>query len=305
MRRAFTETLQRVAEQNPRVIFLTGDLGFQIFDGFAARFGPRYVNVGVAEAQLVLVAAGLALEGWRPIVYSIASFATGRPYEQIRVSVNYPGLPVVIVGAGGGYTYASSGVTHHAADDLALMSLLPGMTVVAPGSPDEVRQLLPQLLETTGPSYFRIGKFGEPNYDAEEPAVLGRARLLRNGERLGLVSTGDIASTALEAVERLSGEDIVPAVYQMHTVKPLDTDALDALARKVETLIVVEEHVPAGGLFAAINAWYRGQEKAPRLVRLGPSGALILGSPDREELRRRIGCNAESIVEACRTAMTR
>ena len=159
MRKAFAEALFQAAEKDPRVIFLTGDLGFGTFDAYQAKFGPRYVNVGVAEAQLVNAAAGLALEGWRPIIYSIASFATGRPFEQIRISVGYAGLPVVIIGAGGGYTYASSGVTHHAGEDLGLMSLIPGMTVVAPGDPNEVTQLLPQLLKLDGPSYLRVGKY--------------------------------------------------------------------------------------------------------------------------------------------------
>ena len=106
MRRAFADVLMKIAENNPRVVFLTGDLGYEVFDEFRDTFGPRYVNVGVAEAQLVCCAAGLAKEGWKPIVYSIGSFMTGRPFEQLRVSVSYPNLPVVVVGAGAGYTYA-------------------------------------------------------------------------------------------------------------------------------------------------------------------------------------------------------
>ena len=150
MRRAFADTLNHVAAQNPRVMLLTGDLGFEVFDEFQARFGPRYVNVGIAEAQMITAAAGLAREGWFPVAYSIAAFATARPFEQIRFSVSYPNLPVVLVGAGGGYIYAPSGVSHHAADDLALMTALPGMTVVAPGDPNEVAQLLPQLFTQSG-----------------------------------------------------------------------------------------------------------------------------------------------------------
>ncbi len=105
MRRAFSDTLVALAEENPRVMFLTGDLGFQVFDDFKLKFGPRYLNVGIAEAQMICASAGLAMEGWRPVAYSIASFATARAFEQIRISVCYPGLPVVVVGAGGGYTY--------------------------------------------------------------------------------------------------------------------------------------------------------------------------------------------------------
>ena len=131
MRRAFGDTLLKIATEDPSVVFLTGDLGFGVFDEFIRLFPRRYINVGVAEAQLVDCAAGLALEGWKPIVYSIASFMTGRAFEQIRLAIGYHQLPVVVVGAGGGYLYADAGVTHHAKEDLALMALVPGMNVVA------------------------------------------------------------------------------------------------------------------------------------------------------------------------------
>ena len=300
MRKAFAESLLRAAEADPRVIFLTGDLGFGTFDAFQARFGPRYINVGVAEAQLVCAAAGLALEGWRPIIYSIASFATGRPFEQIRVNLGYAALPVVVVGAGGGYTYASSGVTHHAAEDLGLMSLVPNMTVVAPGDPQEVSQLLPQLLKLDGPSYFRIGKYGEPAYDAETPAILGRGRRLRHGNDVALVCTGQIASVVLDAVDSLKHEGVTPAVYQFHTLQPLDTSLLDSLGERVHTIVVVEEHLPVGGLAAAVSAWRTPRQSGPRVVRMGPPHALVFGNPTINEMRERLGFDSRAIADVCR-----
>ena len=302
MRRAFSDTLVKMAAANDRVIFLTGDLGFQVFDAFKAGFPGRYVNVGVAEAQLMCAAAGLALEGWRPIAYSIASFATARPYEQIRISICYHQLPVMVVGAGGGYTYARSGVTHHAADDLALMSLLPGMTVTAPGSPEEVAELMPQLLSIPGPSYLRIGKFGERNYAAAEPVRLGKARLVRDGSGIAVVTTGDLAVEAVEAADRLAADGIKPMVCQMHTVKPLDTAALENMAARASVMIVVEEHVPCGGLFSAISRWQAERTGGARLVRLGPADGLVLGNPERDELRRQQGFDAAAIERACRAA---
>jgi transketolase len=300
MRRALAETLCQAAESDPRVVFLTGDLGFGTFDEFCARFGPRYVNVGVAEAQLVCAAAGLALEGFRPVIYSIGSFMTGRPFEQIRISIDYANLPVVIVGAGGGYTYASSGVTHHSGEDLALMGLLPNMTVVAPGDPGEFRQLFPQLLQLNGPSYIRVGKYGEPAYSAPEDAVLGRARLLRDGRNLAILTTGGVAVEALQAADRLAAEGAGPLVYQMHTIKPLDTATLDRIGARVDTLVVVEEHLPVGGLAAAVYAWQATRRVAPRVVRLGPPHSLLLGSPSQQEVRRRLGYDADAIYETCR-----
>jgi transketolase len=302
MRRAFVEALTEVAGRDERVVFLTGDLGFQVFDDFRKRFGPRYVNVGVAEAALVNCAAGLALEGFRPVAYSIASFMTGRPFEQIRFSVAYPRLPVVIVGAGGGYCYSGSGVSHHAPDDLALMSLLPGMTVVAPGDPGEVRALLPQLLALEGPSYMRIGKFGEPACEADSPVVLGKARVLRPGGTVAVVTTGETAPIAMEAAGRLAAEGVNPALFQFHTLKPLDTDAVSLLAGTFATVIVAEECSPAGGLASSIAACHSGLVTRPAIVRLGPPDQFVLGSPRRDALRRHFAFGPEAIEKACREA---
>lgn len=302
MRRAFAETLVHLASENDRIIFLTGDLGFQTFDEFQQRFGPRYVNTGVAEAQLMCAAAGLALEGWRPVVYSIASFATARAFEQVRHCLSYHRLPVIIIGAGGGYLYASSGVTHHAGDDLGLMSILPSMTVVAPADPVEVAELLPQIFRLPGPAYLRVGKYGEPTVEAKEAPILGRARCLRDGERIAIITTGDLAGKAADAVGALGADGIHPMLYQMHTVKPLDTATLDLLAGRVKCFLIIEEHVPVGGLWTAICNWYASDgHDGLRLRRIGAPDAHILGSPSREELQRRIGCDADSIATTVRS----
>lgn len=301
MRKAFAETLSRLAAENSRVALLTGDLGFQVFDDFRAHFGPRYVNVGVAEAALVTAASGMAMEGWRPFAYSIASFITGRAFEQIRLTVDYPNLPVILVGGGGGYTYASSGVTHHAAEDIALMSVLPNMTVVVPGDPNEIRELMPQLVMLPGPSYLRVGRYGEPTYRADDPIVLGRARLLRDGEQIGIISAGDMVLAVLEGLRLLKDDHIFPVVYQMHTIKPLDTMMLNTLAEQVHTIVVVEECFPSGGLAGAISTWLAQRRGSPRLVRLGPPDALALGNQNCDELRRRLGYDAHALAELCRS----
>jgi transketolase len=302
MRQTFAKTLYHLAETDARIVFVTADMGFQMFDPFKAAFGPRYVNVGVAEAQMIDMAAGLALEGWRPVVYSIASFATGRAFEQIRLSLGYHRLPVVVTGAGGGYAYAASGVTHHAAEDLGLMSLLPGMTVVAPGDGLEVAALLPQLLSLDGPSYLRLGRNGEPVAHTSEPAVLGRGRMIRPGERVAVITTGDLAAPAAAAADRLAPAGLTPAVCQMHTVKPIDRDMLARLAAHAHTFIVAEEHLPMGGLWAGVSAWRTEADVPVRILRLGPPDALVLGNPSREELRRNWGHDADGIETACRRA---
>jgi transketolase len=300
MRKAFADALIKAAEENPKLAFLTGDLGFQVFDGFREKFGSRYINVGVAEAQMVCCAAGMAHEGWRPVAYSIASFLTGRAFEFIRISVAYAGLPVVVVGAGGGYTYSASGITHHAAEDLGLMSLLPGFTVVAPGDAGEVTALLPQVLQLTGPSYFRVGRFGEGTFEAEEACVLGRARRIASGKRILIATTGDMAVVVCKAVKLLQSEGIDPLVYQFHTVKPLDTRTLDRIAPHIQTVLAIEEHSPRGGLAAAIAEWCVSRTEPLRVVRLGPPDQLALGNLEREQLRKKLGFDSDAIIETCR-----
>lgn len=300
MRKAFSETLTQVAEADDRLLFVTGDLGFQVFEDFQSRFGPRFVNAGVAEAQMVNFAAGLAAEGWRPVAYSIASFATARPYEQIRYCVSYPRLPVVVVGAGRGLTYATSGVSHHALDDVALMAGLPNMTVVLPGDPGEVEALFPQLFQLDGPSYFSVGRFGEPRYVGEEPPVLGRARKLRSGFKIALLSCGEVAQEVLAAADTLRAEAILLAVYQFHTVKPLDVERLDSLVEEGYRLVVVEEHWPQGGLWSAITEWNMSRRQPVRIDRLGPPQQHALGNYRRENFRAQMGFDARSIVSVCR-----
>jgi transketolase len=299
MRRAFADTLTALADRDERVIFLTGDLGFGTFEQFQAKHRERYINVGVAEAALVNVAAGLAAEGMRPFIYSIASFATGRPFEQLRVNVAYQGLPVVVVGAGGGYTYATSGVTHHAAEDLGLMALLPNTTIVAPSDPVELTHLMPQLLNVDGPAYLRIGRYGEPVVECVEPPVLGKARLSEEGSAIGILCIGDVLWNAKQACKRLREAGIDAELVHVHTLKPLDTARLAALAAKHRHWVVVEEHIPVGGLHASITAWACEQDSAPRIRRLGCPDALALGGPEREELHRRYRMDADGIYEAC------
>jgi transketolase len=296
MKFTFSNTLVELAEKDPRVALLVGDLGFQLFDDFERRFGPRYINVGVAEAQMVCAAAGLAYVGWKPITYSIASFATARCFEQIKISVAYPGLPVVIVGAGGGYAYSRSGVTHHSGDDIGLMRSLPGMTVVAPGNAEEMAQLLPQVLELKGPTYLRIGRGKEPHYNSEEPAVLGRARLLSDGENISVISTGDVAYEVARALEILSLKKIFPMAYQFHTVKPLDIETLEKCAQKVKTIVVVEEHINNGGLGCAVRDWAcRDNHLKVNIKTLAIPDEFVLGSPSQGEVRNKYGIDAQGI----------
>ncbi len=263
MRDAFFDELTRLGEHDSRVMFLTGDLGYKLWDVFAARCPGRFLNMGVSEANMVSVAAGLALSGMRPITYSIVPFATIRCLEQIRNDVCSMRLPVLIVGVGGGYAYGANGPTHHGVDDVAAMRTLSGMTIFCPCDPLETRAALRAVQELDGPCYLRLGRNKEPNLTRpEESFTPGLPNLLRRGQRVALLAVGPIASQALAAAQLLTRRGVDPAVWSVHTVKPIDGLVACMDEHRYEHVFVIEEHGPCGGLAEALAV-----EWADRVIR--------------------------------------
>ena len=253
MRTTFVETLCAVAERDRRVWLLTADLGYSVLEPFRDRFPDRYVNVGVAEQNMIGVAAGLARCGKTVFVYSIANFPTLRCLEQIRNDVCYHGCDVKVVSVGGGFTYGAQGYTHHGVEDLAILRCLPGMTVVAPGDPVETRLATAALAARKGPCYLRLGKAKEPVVHADETAFeVGRAITVRAGRHVTLISTGGMLKETVSVAERLRAVGVRARVLSMHTVKPLDEDAVLRAARETGGIVTVEEHSVTGGLGSAV-----------------------------------------------------
>lgn len=253
MRTAFIETLCEIADRDDRVWLLTGDLGYSVLEPFAARFPDRYVNVGVAEQNMIGVAAGLAHSGKMPFVYSIANFPTLRCFEQIRNDVCYHQGNVKIVAVGGGFAYGPQGYTHHGIEDLGVMRLLPNMTVVAPGDPLETRCATLAVAAHGGPCYLRLGKAQEPIvHESTPPFELGKALVVRQGHDVTLISTGGMLQECLEVALRLEVHGIDTRVLSMHTVKPLDRRAVLRAARETRCIVTVEEHRITGGLGSAV-----------------------------------------------------
>lgn len=276
MRTAFIETLCDLAAGDDRIWLLTGDLGYSVLERFADRFGDRYVNVGVAEQNMTGVAAGLASCGKIVLTYSIANFPTMRCLEQIRNDVCYHGLPVKVVSVGGGFSYGAQGYTHHGVEDLAVMRALPGMTVVAPGDPVETEFATRALIDMPGPGYLRLGKAGEPMMHEETPEFeIGRAIRMREGRDATLISTGGMLQHTLSTARTLDAEHgIRTRVLSMHTIKPLDTEAVEAAARETRGVVTVEEHSVTGGLGSAVADVMAAME--------GPRSSLrAYGAPDQ------------------------
>ena len=297
MRNALVRALEAAARRDPRLVLLTGDLGYKIFDPFAAEFPGRFVNVGVAEANLIGVAAGLALGGMRPFAYSIAPFATLRCLEQIRNDVCYHNLPVTIVGVGGGYSYGHNGPTHHALEDIAVMRVLPNMTVVCPGDPIETELAVAAAAAHGRPLYLRIGRAGDARVHENPPEFrIGESITVRDGRDCTLISTGGILPVAMGAAERLSVPGISCRVVNMHTVKPLDDAGLRKYIRETGAIFTVEEHSRIGGLGSAIAEWAVANEHPGPRYSFSAEDCFASVSGSQNYLRNRNGLTAEHIA---------
>jgi len=301
MRNAFAAAITELAAADPRVVLLSGDIGNRLFDPFKARFPDRFFNCGVAEANMTGVAAGMAMCGLRPFTYTIAPFATMRALEQIRLDVCCHNVPVVIVGTGGGWSYASLGPTHHACEDVALLRALPNMIVLCPADAAEVRCAVAAALAQAGPVYLRLGKKGEPAVHQTSPRfVVGRGIVLREGRDACLLGLGPMVATALEAAALLEAAGLSARVVSMHTVKPLDEELLAEAFRRFRLVAVVEEHSRIGGLAGAVAEWLAAQFPPPpgRLVAFGVPDAFFHEAGGQEYARQRCGLTPVQIAQS-------
>jgi len=298
MRNAFAKKITELAKQDERVVLLSGDIGNRLFDDFKARFPSRFYNCGVAEANMMGVAAGLAMSGLRPVCYTITPFITYRCMEQIRVDVCYHHVPVVIVGTGSGLSYASLGATHHSCEEMGMLRLLPGLTVLAPADEVEVRGALEAALKSDNPAYIRIGKKGEPVVHKTPPEfAIGKGIVLREGKEVCLLSAGTILPVALAAAELLAQKGHSTRVVSFHTVKPLDTELLAEVFGRFRVVGTVEEHSVLGGLGGSVAEWASELPSSPaRLVRFGTRDEFLHLTCEQEEAREHFGLTPQAIA---------
>jgi transketolase len=302
VRDTFIASLSTLAARDPRVFLITGDLGFSVLDAYARERPKQFLNVGVAEQNMTGVATGLALDGRIVFTYSIANFSTLRPLEQIRNDAAYHEANVNVVAVGGGFSYGALGFSHHATEDLAILRALPGLTVVAPGDDWETQCVVPALAECPGTTYLRLDKSSAGwTQRPGEQFVLGKARTLREGDALTIVAAGGILGIVLEVADRLRQESINCRVLSMHTVKPIDAEALLAAARETGGILSVEEHTVHGGLGGAIAETLLDAGVPPRRfqrIGLRVGFSTIVGSQDY--LRAAHDMDGQSIEQAAR-----
>lgn len=298
MRDQFIKSITQAAENDERVMLLTGDLGFKLFDDFAERFPDRFYNMGVCEANMVSVAAGLALEGMRPFTYSIVPFATHRCLEQIRNDVCSMKLPVTVTGVGAGFAYGVNGATHHGIDDIGSMRALPGITVISPCDPQETEQAVAALASYNQPAYLRLGRAGEKNIPGTGGNfVIGHPKVLREGKTIALAAVGSITTEAVEAASELREYGIEPLVLSIHTVKPII--GLNDILRThdIEILMTIEEHGKSGGLFEAISGELAGIQNSARILGMYLPDSFIHECGSQQFMRKSAGLSSKDIVK--------
>jgi len=299
MRTSFIETLTELAAEDSRITLIVGDLGFGMVTDFAKRFPDQFLNVGVAEQNMTGVAAGMALAGKIVFAYSIGNFPTLRCLEQIRNDICYHDANVVVVAGGGGLAYGALGMTHHATEDLAIMRSLPQMKVIAPGDPVEAVAATRAAAGAIGPVYLRLGRAGEPVVHREPISwSLGKALCLRDGKHLTLIATGAMLPTAVAIADKLAKRDISARVLSMHTVKPLDAEAVLAAARDTGLVVTLEEHSVIGGLGSAVAEVLCEADAAKvRFRRLGLPSSFDKAVGDQQYLRKCHGLDADSVAD--------
>jgi len=299
MRNAFARAMTELAQERSDVCLLSVDIGNRMFDRYKEVAPTRFLNCGIAEANMMSMAAGMALSGLRPVVYTITPFTTTRCLEQIRTGVAYHEAPVVIVGTGSGLSYAELGATHHSLEDLAILRSIPNLQVCAPTDSLELEAQLRQAIFEGKPTYIRIGKKGEPDLLGEHKFLgIGKANLLKRGKNILLLGIGPILSEALHASAMLEQKGIQLAVASMGSVKPLDQGFLmQSVAEGYSHWISLEEHHKTGGLGSALLEWLCEQQiNGIQLKRMGIGDHFVHQLGPQDHVREAEGLNAAAIT---------
>lgn len=300
MRNTFIKTLVKLAELDDRIFVITPDLGFSVLEEFEQKFPDRFLNVGIAEANAVSIAAGLALSGKIVYVYSIMPFVTMRPFEQIRVDVAYMNTNVRLIGVGAGITYGPAGATHHSIEDLAIMRALPNMAVFAPSDPYEVEKITEESVSHQGPMYFRLAKKGEPILSNPTHTIrLGKANIIKENpqNKIALLFTSNASDIALEVEEQLSQRGFTSDLISMHTIKPFDYDALEILLKSKEFIFTIEEHSLIGGLGSVVSEYIAESHYRPTFRRFALPDEYSHYVGSQYFIREKLGFTSQKITD--------
>lgn len=299
MRNTFVNTLIEIAQQDKDVVLLTGDLGYGVLNSFWEKFPEQFVNVGIAEQNMLGIAAGLALSGKKPYVYSIGNFPTLRAIEFIRNDVCYHNANVKIICVGGGFAYGSAGMSHHATEDIAIMRAIPNMIVSTPSDPLEVEILTKETYKIQSPCYIRLGKGGEKKLHKEiNDYYFGKSIKIQEGKDIAIFSCGAITEEAIELCEMLRNNNIIPTLYSFPTVKPIDKEIIENIASTHKVIITLEEHNIVGGFGSSVaELMAEMEDKRAKLIRLGLNDEFTSIVGTQKYLRDKYNISAQKIYE--------
>jgi transketolase len=304
-RSGFGAGLSELGKSNPKVVALCADLtGSLKMDAFQKEHPDRFFQVGIAEANMMGVAAGLTIGGWIPFTGTFANFSTGRVYDQIRQSIAYSDKNVKICASHAGLTLGEDGATHQILEDIGMMKMLPGMTVINPCDYNQTKAATIAIAEHHGPVYLRFGRPAVPNFTgADQKFEIGKALLLNEGKDVSIFATGHLVWKAIEAGHKLAEMGIDAEVINIHTIKPLDEEAILNSVRKTKCVVSAEEHQMNGGLGDSIAQLLARKFPAPlEMVAVNDSFGES-GTPD--ELLKKYGLEADNIVSAVQRVMQR
>jgi transketolase len=304
MRQSSLIAVYELAKRDQRVVFIGSDLGPGVLDKFKNEMPGRFYMEGVSEAAIIGMAAGMAMDGFIPYINTIATFLTRRCYEQIAVDLCLHKLPVRLLASGGGAVYAPLGPTHMALEDIAIMRSLPNMTVCAPVDAPEMTRLVEATLDWPDPVYIRFAKGGDPVVSSPENGfTLGKAISMRSGGDVALISTGIMTSRAIAVAQLLADADIEATVLHIHTIKPLDDEAIRLAASGCELVVTLEEHSKIGGLGSAVSDVMAEAGITTPQIRLAFPDQFIGTYGSQDSVLQAAGLDAPQIAQRVRTSL--
>lgn len=300
MRNAVVNELELLAKNN-NISVLTGDLGYGVFENFVKKYPNKFYNVGICEQFMTSCAAGLAICGEIVVTYSIGNFNTLRCLEQIRNDVCYHNAHVIIISVGGGFSYGSLGMSHHATEDIAIMSVLPNMKVFAPGDPEEAIEAIRFAVNHEGPSYIRLARRGEPilykkQYNLN---ILEVQKVFEENTHIAILASGPILSEAIKCHMLLKEKGILTSVYSVPTIKPIDSDFICKLADRIDYLITIEEHQKFGGLGSVIGDLLDNKKIIkPKIIKFGLNDEFTSTVGSETYLQKYYHIDAQSVCDS-------
>jgi transketolase len=297
MRNEFINQLMSIAEQDKTTHLIVGDMGFSVVEKFQERFPERYINAGISEQNMIGVASGLAIAGNNVYVYSAAPFVTLRCFEQIRHDLCYQNLPVKLVGFGAGFGYVYLGTSHNTIEDIAVMRSLPGMTIFAPGSIKETKNLIPQVNQVKGPTYLRFSSINHTiEYPENSEVIIGKATAVIPGQAHWIIATGSALEFGYKACMILKRQGINVGLASMHTIKPIDQEFFASRKNEMKSIFTIEEHSIIGGLGEAVaKILCEDFDKKIKFKSFGVQDCYFHEVGSRDYLLNRAGLNPEQI----------